>query len=116
MQQLEGADDDGDLDVAQVRYALALCNRGKPPITRDLIWAMSTGSGNRLPRGQLRSTLEGYRAYIQFNGDIGTLIGRHDTKDEGFPYLDSFEMRTLVMQITGLQRDMIGDDDLERIR
>ena len=105
-----------EVDIDELRDVLTELNSGRPPMLRDLMWAMSVGDrdgGGTLSKHELRGILGKFRIHMKSAGGIVSLVEKYAS---GKAELSDDNMRLLMAEVTGAPADVITADDVKRVR
>eukprot|EP00802_Teleaulax_amphioxeia_P020690 Tamp_20984.p1 GENE.Tamp_20984~~Tamp_20984.p1 ORF type:complete len:314 (-),score=41.82 Tamp_20984:226-1167(-) len=105
-----------EVDIDELRDVLTELNSGRPPMLRDLMWAMHEGDrdgGGTLSKHEFRGILSKFRLHMKSEGGIVSIVQRYTDKHGE---LSDDNMRRVIMEVTSAPEDFITADDILRVR
>ena len=103
------------IDMDNLRTILTEIDGGRPPLPKDLLWAMAIGDkdkSGKLNQGELALILKLYKKYQEEHQGISALIQKHDKNKD--LKLDDAEMLGLLKEAVGVES--VSGDDVKRVR
>jgi hypothetical protein len=103
------------IDIDDLRIILTEIDGGRPPLPKDLLWAMTVGDkdhSQKISHGELAFILKVYAKHMEEVSDITALIKKYD-KNEDLK-LDDDEMEALLKEAVGVAS--VSGDDVNRVR
>ena len=103
------------IDMDDLRIILTEIDGGRPPLPKDLLWAMAVGDkdhSHKLSQGELAFILKIYAKHMKEVSDITALIKKYDTNKD--LKLDDDEMEALLKEAVGVAS--VSGDDVKRVR
>jgi hypothetical protein len=103
------------IDMDDLRIILTEIDGGRPPLPKDLLWAMAVGDkdhSQKISEGELAFILKIYAKHMEEVSDITALIKKYDKNKD--LKLDDDEMEALLKEAVGVPS--VSGDDVKRVR